>query len=62
MDRWDVLILLVAGYLAVMVLVRMMAQRRNQLVDHIRQRIVEQQNEGRSSSDRSRDDADRGTA
>ena len=62
MDRWDVLIILVAAYLAVMVLVRMMAQRRNQLVDHIRQRIQEQQNGNNPSSDQNRDETDRGVA
>ena len=41
MDRWDVIIVLAAGYLAVMTLVRMMARRRNQVVDHVREKIAE---------------------
>jgi len=41
MDRWDVIIALVACYLAVMTLVRMMAKRRNQVVDHVREKIAE---------------------
>ncbi len=46
MDRWDVIILLVAGYLAVMSLVRLMARRRNQVVDHVREKIAENQGKG----------------
>jgi hypothetical protein len=36
LDRWDVLVLIAAGYLAVMALVRMMAARRSELVGRIR--------------------------
>ncbi len=39
MDRWDVLILMGAGYVGVMVLVRLMAVRRNQLVDQVRSQL-----------------------
>ncbi|MCH2596295.1 MAG: hypothetical protein MKZ95_10900 [Pirellulales bacterium] len=39
MDRWDVLILMGAGYVGVMVLVRLMAVRRNQLVDQVRRQL-----------------------
>ncbi len=42
MDRWDVLILMGAGYMGVMVLVRLMAVRRNQLVDQVRSQLEEQ--------------------
>ena len=42
MDRWDVLILMGAGYVGVMVLVRLMAVRRNQLVDQVRSQLEEQ--------------------
>ena len=42
MDRWDVFIILAAGYVAVMSLVRMMARRRNQVVDHVREQLVKQ--------------------
>jgi hypothetical protein len=39
MDRWDVLWVCVAGYVAVTTLVRLMARRRNELVDEIRGEI-----------------------
>jgi len=41
MDRWDIIILLAAGYLAVMTLVRLMARRRDQVVEHVREKIAE---------------------
>ena len=43
MDRWDLLIIAIAGYVAVMSLVRLMARRRNQLVDQVREQIKAQQ-------------------
>lgn len=48
MDRWDVIIVLVAVYMAVMSLVRLMARRRNQIVDHVREKIVEHQGEAQA--------------
>lgn len=42
MDRWDVLAILAAGYVATTALVRLMANRRNQLIDHIQGQITEQ--------------------
>jgi hypothetical protein len=42
MDRWDLLIVLIAGYVAVMSLVRLMARRRNELINHVQQQIEEQ--------------------
>ncbi len=42
MDRWDVLIILSAGYVAVMALARLMAARRDELVDQVRDQIAEQ--------------------
>ena len=42
MDRWDLLIILVAAYVAVMTLVRLMAGRRNQLVDQVKGQLAEQ--------------------
>ena len=42
MDRWDLLILLAAGYWAIMSLVRLMAARRNQLIDQFREQLNEQ--------------------
>lgn len=42
MDRWDILIIAGAGYVAVVTLVRLMAARRNQLVEQVRHQIEEQ--------------------
>ena len=42
MDRWDVLLILVAGYMAVMSLVRLMRERRNQVLEHLRGEIEQQ--------------------
>jgi hypothetical protein len=43
MDRWDWLIVVVAGYVSVVSLVRLMANRRNELVGKIRDEIAKQQ-------------------
>jgi hypothetical protein len=43
MDRWDVLVVIVAGYVAVVTLVRLMTNRRNELVAKIRDEIAKQQ-------------------
>lgn len=43
MDRWDVLIVIVAGYVAAVTLVRLMAHRRNELVARIRDEFAKQQ-------------------
>ncbi len=42
MDRWDVIIILVAGYVAVMTLVRLMSSRHNQMLVQIREQLTEQ--------------------
>lgn len=42
MDRWDLLIVGVAGYIAVMTLMRMMANRRNELVTQAREQVASQ--------------------
>ena len=42
MDRWDVLLALVAAYVAIVTLVRLMTNRRNELVTKIREEIVKQ--------------------
>jgi hypothetical protein len=44
MDTWDITILVIGGYLAVMGLVRLMARRRNQVLDQLQQQIEEEQN------------------
>lgn len=43
MDRWDVLIVGIGAYVAVMTLVRLMAARRNQLVGEVREQMAELQ-------------------
>lgn len=65
MDRWDVLIILAAGYVAIMSLVRMMAGRRNQVVDHVREEIANQRSKAKKKPKQRKDpaaDADRGAA
>ncbi len=42
MDRWDIVIIAAAGYVAVTTLVRLMAARRNQLVDQVRKQVAQQ--------------------
>ena len=43
MDRWDVLIIAVAAYVAVTTLVRLMVRRRNELIAQVRQQITDLQ-------------------
>lgn len=61
MDRWDILIIASAAYLAIMTLVRLMVARRNQLVDHVRQQIDEQRAQQKTKKPAS-EDSDRGAA
>ncbi len=42
MDRWDVLIVAVAGYVAILSLTRLMANRRNELIEQAREQIATQ--------------------
>ncbi len=42
MDSWDVTLLVVAGYLAIVTLVRLMARRRNQVLEEFRQKAEEE--------------------
>jgi hypothetical protein len=39
MDRWDLFLFVVAGYVTVLSLVRLMANRRNELIEKIREEI-----------------------
>ena len=56
MDRWDVIIILVAGYFSVMALVRMMRRRRNQMIEHFREQIEQQINSaGKQPSEENQD-------
>jgi heme exporter protein D len=43
MDTWDIVLLVVAGYLAVMALVRLMLRRRDQLLDEYRRQAEAEQ-------------------
>jgi hypothetical protein len=52
MDRWDVLLIGVAGYVAVISLVRLMARRRNQLIQQV-QRGIEGQLKSSPATDAS---------
>ena len=62
MDQWDVLLIVIAGYIAVASLVRMMAQRHNQVVDTVREQIGNQHKPSENSTDQQQDDTDRGAA
>jgi len=42
MDRWDIIIILVAAYVAVMTLVRLMSSRHNQMLVQIREQLTKQ--------------------
>ena len=42
MDSWDVTLLVVAGYLAVVTLVRLMTRRRNQVFEELHQKAEEE--------------------
>jgi hypothetical protein len=42
MDSWDVTLLVVAGYLAIVTLVRLMARRRNQVYAELRQKAEDE--------------------
>jgi hypothetical protein len=43
MDRWDILIGAAGIYIAVMALVRLMSQRRNELVGQVREQMADLQ-------------------
>ncbi len=66
MDRWDIMILAGAGYVAVTALVRLMAARRNHLVDQVRQQMEQQRAQTTSAEQAAKkpsdEDADRGAA
>ncbi len=51
MDHWDLVLLVVAGYLAVMALVRLMMRRRNDLVEelHTQAKSAKRPQKGRTS-------------
>jgi hypothetical protein len=57
MDRWDVLIVAVAAYVAVMTLVRLMASRRNELVGQVRQQVADLQKQKKKTAKQAKKDA-----
>ncbi len=61
MDRWDVLIILAAGYVAVMALVRLMAKRRNQVLSRVQGEVAKQRQQAKKKTDSESKD-DRGAA
>jgi len=42
MDRWDIMMMAAAAYVAIAALVRLMAHRRNELVAKIREEVARQ--------------------
>ena len=60
MDRWDVLIIAAAGYVAVMTLIRLMAARRNHLIDQVRQQVEQQRHQ--QSAEPASEEVERGAA
>jgi hypothetical protein len=58
MDRWDIVLALVAGYVAVMTLVRLMARRRDQDVAEVEKQMESLGDQGNTRSrSKSRDAA-----
>jgi len=62
MDRWDILIIAGAGYLATVALVRLMAARRDQLVQQVRKQVEQQRAQQKKAAKPTEEDADRGAA
>lgn len=58
-DRWDIALLLVAGYVAVMTLVRLMARRRDQNIAEVEKQMesLRNQSQHRKRGGKSRDAA-----
>ncbi len=52
LDAWDVVLLAIAAYVAVLALVRLMAARRKQLSDDLRQQFAAEQARLRQAQDR----------
>jgi hypothetical protein len=49
MDRWDILLIAAAGYIAISTLTRLMAARRNRLVNEVREQIADMQKKKRKT-------------
>ena len=50
MDRWDIVIFVVAAYVAVTTLVRLMTRRRDELVGQVRQQVAELQKQKKKAA------------
>lgn len=46
MDGWDLVLFVVAGYLAAVTLVRLMIRRRDQMLDEFRKEVEQQKRRG----------------
>jgi hypothetical protein len=55
MDNWDITLLVVAGYFAVMGLVRLMARRRDQILNQLQHHVEEEQQSRHGFGPASRD-------
>jgi hypothetical protein len=54
MDNWDVTLLIVAGYLAVIALVRLMARHRDQLLGDLRRQMAAEKKRKRDEENEAR--------
>ncbi|MFZ5829294.1 MAG: hypothetical protein ACOY3P_04365 [Planctomycetota bacterium] len=43
MDRWQIALFVIAGYVAVMAMVRLMLRRREQVLDDLQQQVEDEQ-------------------
>jgi hypothetical protein len=62
MDRWDAFFMIVAGYVAVAALVRLMANHRNELVTKIREEIDRRRAEAEAAAETEDDEYDQEAA
>ena len=58
MDRWDIFLAIVASYVAIVALVRLMANRRNELVEKIRAEIAKQRAAARAAAEAEEENQD----
>jgi len=62
MDRWDWMIVLVAAYLAIVTLVRLMAGRRNHMIQIIRDQFANHTKRGKKKPKEPNNDSNRDAA
>lgn len=62
MDRWDIMLMALAGYVAIASLVRLMANRRNELVAKIREEVARQRAAAEAAALAAVDDAEQDAA